>query len=77
MGATTRNSLSRLGWNEFMTRVRPVYILEALRRMIKRLVSMAPRYWATGVSKASINVRVGVQHKCHFVMAPLYWMLTQ
>ena len=26
------------------------------------------------LSKASINVRVGVQHKCHFVMAPLYQM---
>ena len=26
---------------------------------------MAPRSWATGVSKASINVRLDVQHKCH------------
>ena len=41
------------------------------------IVSRAAAKWATGVSKASINVRVGVQHKCHFVMAPLYWMLTQ
>ena len=40
-------------------------------------MSMAPRLWATVVSKASINVRVGVQHKCHFVKAPLYRMLTQ
>ena len=39
--------------------------------------STSPRYWATVVSKASINVRLGVQHKCHFVMAPLYRMLTQ
>ncbi len=40
-------------------------------------VSMEPGNWATVVSKASINVRVGVQHKCHFLMVPLYRMLTQ
>ncbi len=34
-------------------------------------MSMASRLWASGVSKARINVRLGVQHKYHFVMAPL------
>ena len=37
-----------------------------------RELSMAEACWAPGVSKASINVRLDVQHKCHFVIAPLY-----
>ena len=37
MGALTRNSLSRPPWNELMTWVRPTDIMEALRRMSKRL----------------------------------------
>ena len=37
MGALTRNSLSRPPWNELMTWVRPTDIMEALRRMSKRV----------------------------------------
>ena len=40
-------------------------------------MSMAPRSWATAVSIASINVRLDVQHKCHFVKAPLYQKFKQ
>ena len=40
-------------------------------------VSMAAARCTTAVSKAGINVRVGVQHKCHFVKPPLYQMMTQ
>ena len=29
------------------------------------------------LSKASINVRLSVQHKCHFVMPPQYQMFEQ
>ena len=42
-------------------------------RDLHRRIILSP----TPLSKASINVRLGVQHKCHFVMAPLYRMLTQ
>ena len=38
-------------------------------------MSMAEACWATGVSRASINVRLSVQHKCHCVMLPLYQSL--
>ena len=38
---------------------------------------MAAAKWATWMSKASINVRLSVQHKCHSVMPPLYQMLKQ
>ena len=37
MGAMTHNYLSRPPWNELMTRVRTIDIMEALRRMSKRL----------------------------------------
>ena len=40
-------------------------------------VSMALRYWASVVSKARINVRLSVRHKCHSAMRPLYQMLKQ
>ena len=43
----------------------------------RKRLSRAARSWASGVSKAGINVRVGVQHKCHFVMPPLYQSLTR
>ena len=40
-------------------------------------LSRASTKHASGVSKASINVRLSVQHKCHFVMPPLYQMFEQ
>ena len=40
-------------------------------------VSMALGNWASAVSKARINVRLSVQHKCHFVMPALYQILAQ
>ena len=40
-------------------------------------LSMALRNWASAVSKARINVRLIVQHKCHSAMPPLYRMLKQ
>ena len=40
-------------------------------------VSRAERKCTTGVSKASINVRLSVLHKCHSVMPGWYQMLTQ
>ena len=43
----------------------------------KMRVSRAAGSWASGVSKAGINVRSGVQHKCHSVIPPLYQMLTR
>ena len=45
--------------------------------LVARRLSMAEACWATGVSKASINVRLSVQHKCHCVMLSLYQMMTQ
>ena len=53
----------------------PRYLLP--RVVAPRPLSMAEVCWATGVSKASINVRLSVQHKCHSVMPPLYQTLTQ
>ena len=40
------------------------------------LLSMVPRNWASAVSKARINVRSSVQHKCHSFTPPLHQMLT-
>ncbi len=46
------------------------------RRPLLRL-SRAARSCTTAVSKASINVRLSVQHKCHSLIAALYQMLTR
>ena len=48
-------------------------LTDSLQAVINQWYTIRPPQ----LSKASINVRLGVQHKCHFVMAPLYRMLTQ
>ena len=48
----------------------------AARLCAMNLLSMAARSWTTGVSKARINVRSSVQHRCHSFTPPLFQTLT-
>ena len=60
-------ALPALGLNQYQGGICNSEVL----KITERTLSRASTKWATGVSKARINVRLTVQHKCHPAMRPL------